>query len=1083
MQWRLALDMGTNSIGWAVFEIDTAGNPYRYIDGGVRIFHDGREPSKADRVGESLSVNRRTARGMRRNHDRRKNRKKQLLSELQSVGLLPKSSDELTKLFRQNRRVDKSQPLELHLQHNNPYYRRYLAINGTISPNDLGMALYHLGMRRGFKSNRMADGGDETEFKKKIAKFKETVGDKTLGEYLWFNYIDNPTVNFYQNVNPNAKQGQGIGGKIRFSEGAEFYPDRSMYQNEFDRIKDKQHHHLSDEQWDKIAHIIFYQNPLKPVEKGKCTFEPLEERSHADLPTAQKFRILQEVSNLRYLDDNNTEHSLSPEQRSAIIDKLATNKTVSFDAMRKLKGENKIALFPKTAIFTIEQSGRDKLHGATTNYDMNKFLSDSWGRLSSTEKDDFIEFLHTEAEEDTVLQKLDAMGCENEDAIKFVLSFTKPKTMNLSRKAMENIIPFMEQGYRYDESVQMAGYGHHSYFDDGDILPYLPYYGEILNKSTVKPLETPTTNKNELEFGKIGNPTVHVALNQLRKLVNALIKQYNNPHDIHLEINRDLKLPKSKRDEITADNKNRAKKNKAIEKKYQEEFGENYELNALDRKKYILWEELSSGMAHNCVYCGKSIGFGKLCNGDAEIEHILPYSKTLDDSMANLTLSHNTCNRDKKNRTPHQAFSNHKDTKYNWDDIMANAGVLPPNKRWRFAEDAMEKFNEKCEQSGGFIQRQLNDTAYISRATKEYLTPIVGASSKVLVNSGKMTALIRGKLGVSKLLSNDNQPEKNRDDHRHHAIDAFVIGLITPQFIQQISKQSGADDPEYDGRINIPEITDEMREQLQKKLANMVISYKQDHGIISKFFKDTAYGAVDEKQNDGYNLVTRKALSSLSKNEIFAIRDSLIQSRVIEFIQHHDNGIPEVKSAKDLKPIEKRLEGILADFSNKHGIHRVRILAKGQTAIKIEHTENHNNKKHHKLYAPEEYIFCDIYKTPKINKAGKFTGKFEYKGAYRSSIEFLQIENQKKQGENVSLPKPHPSAKHLMRLYKNDIVQITKDGEIIQMRVAGFSTTNNNLDLRPMMESNSSRRFFAIPGLITNENMQKITVTVDGKVK
>ena len=90
MSWRLALDMGTNSLGWTAFDLSTPGGEVTgLIDAGVRIFSDGREPSSKDRVGESKAVQRRLARGARRNRDRRLKRKNQLMDRLIQLGLMP----------------------------------------------------------------------------------------------------------------------------------------------------------------------------------------------------------------------------------------------------------------------------------------------------------------------------------------------------------------------------------------------------------------------------------------------------------------------------------------------------------------------------------------------------------------------------------------------------------------------------------------------------------------------------------------------------------------------------------------------------------------------------------------------------------------------------------------------------------------------------------------------------------------------------------------------------------------------------------------------------------------------------------
>ncbi len=122
--WRLALDMGTNSLGWVAFELDSSGNVQQLKDAGVRIFTDGREPSSYSRVGDSLAVERRLARGARRNRDRRLNRKRQLVRRLVELGLMPEN--------REERKA---------LETLNPYELRAAAVERALSPHELGRTL------------------------------------------------------------------------------------------------------------------------------------------------------------------------------------------------------------------------------------------------------------------------------------------------------------------------------------------------------------------------------------------------------------------------------------------------------------------------------------------------------------------------------------------------------------------------------------------------------------------------------------------------------------------------------------------------------------------------------------------------------------------------------------------------------------------------------------------------------------------------------------------------------------------------------------------------------------------------------
>ena len=267
-KYRLGLDVGTNSIGWAAISLDEKGGPCGVLDVGVRIFPDGRDKQSKT----SNAVDRRIARGQRRRRDRYLKRRGHLMDALMEFGLMPPDKDQRKK----------GQGLD-------PYELRAQALNQPLEPYGLGRALFHLGQRRGFKSNRKVEGNDEAEGKKTSAtigelrrKIEES-GARTLGEFLARRHEKRETV--------------------RARENMDLYPDRAMYQAEFDAIREQQEpqHRLHPDQWAKLREIIFYQRPLKPVEASWCQFEFDNEQRRAAkaLPVFQEFRILQEVGNLK----------------------------------------------------------------------------------------------------------------------------------------------------------------------------------------------------------------------------------------------------------------------------------------------------------------------------------------------------------------------------------------------------------------------------------------------------------------------------------------------------------------------------------------------------------------------------------------------------------------------------------------------------------------------------------------------------------------------------------------------------------------------------------------------------------------
>ena len=207
MAYRLGLDIGTNSIGWTAVTVDANGQPNGVLGQGVRIFSDGRNPKD----GSSLAVQRRVPRGMRRRRDRYLDRRHDLMEALIALGLMPPDEG--------GRKG---------LETLDPYELRAKAIHAPLTPHELGRALFHLNQRRGFKSNRKTDKTEDNKLTEKIGELKRRIDEsraKTLGEYLHKRRLK--------------------GKMVRARPEAGFYPDRALYEDEFDEIRKVQApHHL-----------------------------------------------------------------------------------------------------------------------------------------------------------------------------------------------------------------------------------------------------------------------------------------------------------------------------------------------------------------------------------------------------------------------------------------------------------------------------------------------------------------------------------------------------------------------------------------------------------------------------------------------------------------------------------------------------------------------------------------------------------------------------------------------------------------------------------------------------------------------
>ena len=185
----LGLDLGTNSIGWAVVEKEDG--KFSLVDKGVRIFQEGVKIEKG--IEGSKAAERTGYRSARRIKFRRKLRKISALKVLIEFKFCPHlTSEEL-----RNWRYKKVYPQNEYFrnwwrtndaENNNPYFFRNLAVSEKLDLNKeenryaIGRAFYHMAQRRGFLSNRL-EGTKESDgtVKKSIAEITEAKGDKTTG--------------------------------------------------------------------------------------------------------------------------------------------------------------------------------------------------------------------------------------------------------------------------------------------------------------------------------------------------------------------------------------------------------------------------------------------------------------------------------------------------------------------------------------------------------------------------------------------------------------------------------------------------------------------------------------------------------------------------------------------------------------------------------------------------------------------------------------------------------------------------------------------------------------------------------------
>lgn len=858
MSYRLALDLGSTSLGWAMIRLNQEEQPCAVIKAGVRIFSDGRNPKD----GSSLAVTRRDARAMRRRRDRLLKRKNRMWRALIDHGFFP--ADEAERKA---------------LETLDPYELRAKGLDEALELGEFARALFHINQRRGFKSNRKTDkkDNDSGALKTAIKNLHTTMqaeNCRTVGEWLHKRKCNGGTVRARLRENKVINED----GKTKTEKNYDLYIDRAMIESEFEALWTKQAALnptlFSQEAKKNLKDILLFQRNLKPVIPGRCTFLPDEPRAALALPSVQRFRIFQEVNNLRILNAGLKEQILTLSQRNIIVQALEENSKRTFTQISKLLGLG-------TITFSIEDEKRQDLKGNITNAILGKsdYFGKTWFTFEESKQDEIVLQLITEENLAKLVGWLVTHAGVDEKRAELIANVSLPEGYGrLSAQAIHRILPALrEDVITYDKAVIAAGFDHHSHISaaaTGEILPSLPYYGEPLQRH-VGFGSGKLTDTDEKRYGRIANPTVHIGLNQVRLVVNALIKRYGHPAEVIVEVARELKQSKQQRDEENKRQAQNQKRNARMRADIAKilQISEERVKNA-DIQKMILWEELSFDPADRCCpYSGVQISAHMLFSDEIEIEHILPFSTTLDDSLNNKTVALRQANRVKGNRTPWEAFGAQSTTGFDYEGILARAEQMPKAKRYRFAEDGYQRW---LKEDAGFLARALNDTRYLSKVAREYVQLIC---PKTRVIPGQMTAMLRQKFGLNDVLGLHG--EKNRNDHRHHAVDACVIGVTDQALMQRFAVASASAREKQLNRLveNMPLPWDTYFDHVKRAVSRIWVSHKPDHSHEGAMHNDTAYSLNGDGKVSVHKMIDGKRTRIEEKLKVIEFSDVTANDR------------------------------------------------------------------------------------------------------------------------------------------------------------------------------------------------------------
>jgi CRISPR-associated endonuclease Csn1 len=897
----LGLDLGTNSVGWCLLsaawnEEDKRYHPVGIQAMGSRIFEAGTEGDIKSGGDESRATKRREARLIRRGLARRAGRMHRLFLKLVELNLLPTPVNRhqplatqihttLTELDQQLARSGWDASLLT-------YQLRAAAIQKRLKPYELGRTLYALAQRRGFLSNRKSQekkDEDLGEVKGVILELEQTIEatqTRTLGAYL-------------AGLNPNdhTQEHNRLRGR---------YVSRKMIQDEFDLILSvqKPHHDIPEKEFQNIRHIIFYQRPLKSsshligyceLEKGKkITFNNSAGRKvekykaprrlpMADL-LAQELRVLQKANDLLIIYASGQITPFNQEQKDQYL-KLAQNGDVKLSELKKTLG-----LSPRDKI-NLGEGGESKLPGFRTASRIRESIGADWDSLSDDQKQDLVTLLRTEDDLvilDKIFRRHWNFSSEQIESLKACR--LEDSYLAFSRQAVSKLLPHLRQGISLQTAIKQE-YGEQE--DSVDPQDSLPRIYEALPQ--------------------LKNPVVARTLTEVRKIVNSLIKEYGKPAEIRIELVRDMKKSRASRQEITKLNRTReGERNKA--KEHIAKAG------IAPRESDILKWRLAEECNFECPYTGRSFGAAALFSSTSplDIEHIIPFSISFDDSFANKTICWAEENRNiKKNRAPAQAYSPE-----NLKPILKRVA----NFKGEYASEKLRRFQLDTF-DGDFTQRQLSDTAYATKAAAHYLSLLYGQDSKqrIFTTKGQVTSIIRRYLKLNQVLGDSM---KTRDDHRHHTIDALVVGLSTPSLIKQIGRaveQKRQIDP-----ILIQEPWTDFIKDTQAHIDNVIVSHRSSRKVNKRLHKETFYGTKDDQLG-----TQRVSLDKLTVKDIDKIINNDIRKRVSSALKESGekdpakafndiDSLPQIQTPQGARPIKKTKIAVVKPTLKVGENHRTR---------------------------------------------------------------------------------------------------------------------------------------------------------------
>ena len=762
----LGIDPGIASCGFALLDL----NNHEILEMGVRLFPQPSNPKS----NKSLAAERRGHRSARRNLDRTQARLERCLGLLKKHGVVPPGA---TKEYFHTVKGDKP-PLRLRAE----------GLDRLLSDREWAIVLYSICKRRGYipHGERDAEASDDDgKVLKAIAANEKAYaesGFRTVGEWL---------ANKEKNQEKSRNRQGSYDMCITHAQLAAELRLLFQAQRSFGAA------HASEDMEKAYFEIFDWQKPRGAFDAavyasvGSCVYFPDEKRAARCTLSSEMVAAYGALDNVVVVMPDATERRLSAQERDRYIETLFSpvpakkNKDckVTYAAIRKdldlpsraffkgVKADNEKKREPYAPkgwrLLRETLDGREPT-GLAARLRADRGLADAVMEAAaySSSAKVFKERLTTLDLEDDEVEAL----CGLPYASRVLNGYG-----TRSRKALDMLLDaFADEGVLTLTEAEKATGLDRARLADTDVERsdrLVPY--EVWLQSTGR------TNNN---------PVVLRAVAQTRKVVNAVCREWGVPDEIHVELDRELLLPKKAKQEIAQSQNKNAEANKAAATVIAEFLGCRPEDVKGDLvAKYRLWE----AQGKRDMYTGDCIEFVHLIGDEkyTEVDHVLPLSRTGDNSRHNKVLVLAKSNQEKGDRSPYEwmAESGEEDAP-SWDEFEARVRESK-GMHWRKRANLLER--DLRSKEAEFLERNLTDTAYLSREVCAYLSdclafPDDGLKAHVVPTKGQATAWLRRAWG----LNFGTAGEKDRSDDRHHATDACVVAACSRGLVKKTARYS-----------------------------------------------------------------------------------------------------------------------------------------------------------------------------------------------------------------------------------------------------------------------------------------------------